>query len=112
MAYYTKGEKVTYMPTGDTATILRDLPNNEYVIEFESRDLIPPQMTVQGNRLQPKPINLYGGYIPPAHDPMRDKRFIDKEKFCPTCDIEWKRTEGFIRDYFDCPKCGLKKEKA
>jgi ribosomal protein S27AE len=90
------------------------LPNDEYVIEFDSRDLIPPQMTVPGNRLQPKPVNLYGGYVPPAsgYEFSRDKRFIDKELFCPNCDVPWKKTEGFRKDYYDCTKCGMKKEKA
>jgi ribosomal protein S27AE len=116
MAYYNPGEKVTYMPTGDSATILKDLPNDEYVIEFDNAHLVPPKMTVKGNRLSPKPITLYGGYVPPVsgyeNHGARDQRFIDKDSFCPKCDIPWKKTEGFMRDYYDCSRCGLKKEKA
>ena len=114
MSYYSPGEKVTYMPTGDGATILKTLPNDEYVIEFDSASLIPPKMTVQGNRLSPKPTDLYGGYVPPVsgYDGMRDRRFVDKEKFCPNCDVPWKKTEGFRFDFYDCPKCQMKKEKA
>lgn len=112
MSYYSPGEKVTYMPTSDGATILRALPNDEYVIEFDSATLIPPQMTVPGNRLSPKPVTLFGGYNMNEYAPLRDKRFIDKEKFCPVCDLTWTKTEGFRQDYYDCRKCGLKKEKA
>lgn len=111
MSYYTTGEKVIYTPTGDYATVLRDLPNDEYTVEFDNRSLIPPQMTVPGKTLSPQPVTLYGGYFP-TEKSIRDSRFIDKNKFCPKCDVEWKETVGLWHSYYDCPKCKMKKEDA
>ena len=121
MSYYSPGDKVTYMPTGDSATVAEALPNEEYVIEFDSVDLIPPKMTVNGNRLSPKPITLYGGYgyMPPPPQQRRfdelqqeNKPVINKETNCPRCGKLWKETIIGQKAFYDCLKCVLRKEDA
>lgn len=31
---------------------------------------------------------------------------------CPKCQVEWKETLGLMNRYYDCPKCGGRKEDA
>ena len=78
------------------AKILRFDPEHDYVrIRFESEHLIPREMDVHVSSCE----YAYGGQL------------VNPLKKCPKCRVEWKKTLGaFVRVYFDCPKCGAKRE--
>lgn len=106
MSYYRNGSKVEYTPTGHKATVIRVLPNDEYTIEFDDPNLIPPTMDVKEHTLLPQlaPFDMFGNMMPePAPR---------KETHCPKCGRPWKRTVGFTSTFYDCFHCNLKREDA
>lgn len=64
-------------------------------IQFDDLGLIPPQMDVPAHSLSPD---------------FTRTRIADPATSCPSCFVPWKETPGFRFSYFDCPKCGAKKE--
>jgi predicted nucleic acid-binding Zn ribbon protein len=87
---YKVGDKVSYSPKNHKATIIRVLPGDEYTIEFEDTQLIPPQMKVPGEYLS-RPSS---------------------ETNCPRCGKEWTETVIGRNTFYDCIPCKLKKEDA
>ena len=117
MAYYSPGDDVTYIPKGCDAKILKSLPGDEYVVEFEDRTLIPPQMQVPGHYLKPRmpifnPFGLAGILGDDLGELPRGVKIIDKHTNCPRCGDAWKETWIGHRPFYDCLKCNLKKEDA
>lgn len=80
------------------ARVIASLPNGEVRIKFNDTNLIPPRMNVPVHELE---IVLGDG---------SRKKFVNKDFKCPDCNVPWKETEGFRFSFFDCPKCGMKKE--
>lgn len=111
MSYYSPGDAVIYTPTNSNAKVIRHVGSDNYLVEFEDKDLIPPQMEVPERFLKPQPLvsGMYGfmdwsgDYYKPKHN---------KETHCPKCGTPWKETIIFRNTYYDCLKCNLKKEDA
>lgn len=121
MSAFVAGDKVKYLPSGQMATVVAILPNDGYVIEFDSQHSVPPTITTIGNRLMAMPINLSGGYRldDTASDgewgryvPTALGRSMNKETHCPKCGKEWSVTPSFRSDFYDCFQCNLKRENA
>jgi len=77
------------------ARVISGLKDGKVRIKYDDENLIPSKENV--------PIE----YLTKG-----DKsRIINTELHCPRCDVPWKASRGFHLDvYYDCPKCGLKKE--
>ena len=82
------GNRVSYSPQNHIATIVKELPENRYIVEFDDHMLIPPQMTVPGEFLSKLPC----------------------ESKCPYCGKEWTETIIGRNIFYDCIPCKLKKE--
>lgn len=91
------GDHVVYS-NRHPARVITSLPNGEVRIKFDDPNLIPPKMNVPASSLE---------WVLP--DGSR-KRFVNSEFRCPACDEPWKETKGFRFNYYDCPRCGAKKE--
>lgn len=98
-------KKVTNPRNGDhviyagkhKARVVRVLSDGRVRIKYDDSSLIPPKQNV--------PIE----YLEKSGEP----RVINPNYYCPKCDVEWKESQGFHLDvYYDCPKCGMKKEDA
>ena len=111
MSYYRPGDEVIFTPRGCGARILKALPGDKYIVEFDDKTLAPPQMEVPETYLRPKPLP-YGmfGLDPGPHG--WSESFPDKDKVCPRCNTPWKETWIGHDPYYDCLKCNLKKEDA
>lgn len=102
MLYYTPGDEVIYSPKGCGAKVILVYPNDEYMVEFDDKNLIPPQMKVPGYTLRPKPMpTLYGGFY---------GNLPSKDTHCPRCNTSWTITQGMHELWYDCLKCNLKRE--
>ncbi len=109
MAYYSPGDEVVYTPKGCGAKIIQGYPNDEYIVEFEDKNLIPPQMKVPGHTLRPKPVpTLFGGFQP--SDFLGLPTYNNKETHCPRCQTPWTVSQGMHEPWYDCLKCNLKRE--
>lgn len=110
MSYYNPGDEVVYTPKGCGAKVLQAMPGDEYIVEFDDRNLIPPQMQVPGQYLAPKPFTLPVGF---QEDVVRKPVFVPtKETHCPKCSTPWHETQIGHRLFYDCLKCVLRKEDA
>lgn len=107
MAYYSPGDEVVYTPKGCDAKVIQGYPNDEYIVEFADKNLIPPQMKVPGHTLRPRPVPTlfggFGGYYGSAQS---------KETHCPRCNTPWTVSQGMHEPWYDCLKCNLKREDA
>lgn len=112
MNYYSQGDEVIYAPKGCGGKIIQTLPGEEYIVEFDDKNLIPPQMQIPGQYLIPKPVHLYGGYQPVETDIIRKPIVNTKETHCPKCNTPWHETVIGQRSFYDCLKCVLRKEDA
>ena len=109
MSYYSPGDDVVYTPRPCDAKVIKALPGDEYVVEFDDKTLIPPQMQVPGHYLKPRLV-LYGGFSP--GDFLGESSWTNKDTNCPRCGGDWKETWIGHRPFYDCLKCNLKKEDA
>lgn len=101
---YKVGDKVTYGPQGYKAKILRVWGNGDYMIEFDKKDLIPPQMDVPESHLNPDIEDIFS---------MWDNYQYGADKNpdnCPRCGDKWKETWIGHKPFYDCLKCNLKRE--
>ena len=107
MAYYDIGDEVIYGPKNINAKVIRSWANDQYLIEFEDKTLIPPQMDVPGSSLRPKPLPFsYGGLYGWAEE--QNGSYSDAN--CRRCGKPWKETIIFGNKYYDCLTCKIKKE--
>lgn len=90
-----KGDHVIY-DGRHPARIIFTMPG-KIRIKFTDTNLIPPKMTVPEESLT---LN-YNYLLTPRYD---------SEFECPDCGFPWKETQVVFRKYYDCPKCGKKKE--
>lgn len=115
MSYYSPGDEVLYTPGNYKAKVIRHTQNDHYIVEFEKKDLIPPQMEVPGYTLVPAlpyTSNMYGVDSDWGGVTHGTTSSINKETHCPKCGGPWKETVFFRKTYYDCLKCNLKKEDA
>lgn len=113
MSYYSPGDRVIYKPKNIDAKIISSLPNDEYVVEWDNNQLIPPQMTVPGYSLIPKPLPIgFADFYGQAEWNGNYDPSFNRETQCPRCGSPWKETWIGHKAYYDCLKCNLKKEDA
>lgn len=107
MSKFNLGDRVVYTPKTVDAKIVRIFSNGECVIEFDDKNLIPPQMTVPETFLALKTSPaLFGDYGWTREE--ASARYSDTN--CRKCGQEWKETWIGRTAYYDCLKCGIKKE--
>jgi hypothetical protein len=87
---YKVGDRVSYSPKNHIARVVRTYPNDEYSVEFEDKQLIPPEMKVPGIYLS----------------------LLVDDNSCPRCGTTWTETIIGRNTFYDCLKCKLKKEDA
>lgn len=114
---FNKGDDVVYIPTNSKGTVLRVLPDDKYTVEWDSKDLIPPIMDVEGQYLKKQSLGygsfFYGmDYSGDFLDSSPKTSKYNKETNCTKCGGLWKETWIGGRALYDCIPCGLKKEDA
>jgi hypothetical protein len=70
--------------------------NYHYVVKWDSEQLIPREMEYPEMHLN-ETLKLYN-------------RFIDTSIYCPLCENKWHKTAYGNNVWFDCLRCGKKKE--
>lgn len=108
MKRYSVGDEVVFTPKTIKATIIRVLGNDTYTVEWHDKELIPPQMDIDGFYLAPelphrKTLDGWG---------VMPENTINKETHCPKCGTPWTETPIGKNLFYDCLKCNLKKEDA
>lgn len=83
--------EVIYAGTHPCKILSRDLNTDEVTIRFLDPGLIPQEMTVPSRMVETTK---------------------NKSTHCPKCSVQWKMTPGFSTNFYDCPKCNMKKEEA
>jgi hypothetical protein len=114
MPYFDLDDKVIYTPRGVEATVIKPMPGDEYLIEFEDKKLIPPQMIVPGTSLKPKILPYYTyGYDDDGYNWARSQpQTTYSDTNCRKCGGVWTETWIGKQAYYDCLKCKIKKEDA
>jgi len=107
MSYYDVGDSVIYTPKNIKARIIRAWANDIYLVEFDDKSLIPPQMDVPGSSLKPDnlPLGFSGLYGWPE-----EQTGTYSDTNCRKCGGTWKETWIGKKAYYDCLKCNIKKE--
>lgn len=106
------GDNVIYIPKDVKAKVIKIMPDLTYLIEFEDKDLIPPQMQVPESYLSPGKPTYYSLWEGFWEKPDNNGPSINKETHCPKCNTPWKETIIGRNTFYDCLKCNLKKEDA
>lgn len=114
---FKKGDDIIYIPTNSKGTVINVLPSNRYTVEWDSKDLIPPQMDVDGHSLKRQGLSygsfFYGmDYAGDYVDSSPNTNRYNKDVQCTKCGGQWKETWIGGRALYDCIPCGLKKEDA
>ena len=97
------------------ATILSTAPDDPqygkmYKVEFEEKDLIPPEMEVPEDRLKANK-NAYQWMGHPVSSTHGHRKItVDPKTHCPKCGDRWVVTESVTTFYYDCKRCNLKRE--
>lgn len=101
---FNVGDKITYGPKAHKGRIIAISPTHDQcTVEFDDRDLIPPQMDVPVEHLSHDySYSHYYGY----------GNNTDKTTNCPRCGDKWKETWIGYEPFYDCLKCNLKREDA
>lgn len=106
------GDNVIYIPRAVRAKVIKIMPDSNYLVEFEDKNLIPPQMEIPESYL-----SLANDYYPNVWDGYwgghsGTNSSVNKETHCPKCKTPWKETIIGRNTFYDCLKCNLKKEDA
>lgn len=97
--YYDNGDRVVY--NGHKAKVVKISGYRKYVIKFDDPNLMPQEMEVNEHELTAQPS---------SHHDMWSSSTVDVNKYCPHCVKEWKVTQSIYNTYYDCDKCGAKRE--
>ena len=79
-------------------------------VEFEDRNLIPPEMEVPENHLKmaPKKSSYYGDFYDDVYE--KKIKYGPIDKVCPNCGDNWHITKFNNHIWKDCKRCKKKYE--